>query len=150
MIPEPLRGLRGWDATIAPSLVSDRDLEGFFIRLAPSTSGRFSVPSPLSIVPAENNAETITLHMLLLLAAVASCTVSTAYGYCHRQDLPLPTGMSVHVKSGDDFEEVLFEIHLPVDFPADRIPAVQIAADACWVKKQWHNPPKFKTEVVRK
>ena len=86
----------------------------------------------------------------LLLAAVASCTVSTAYGYCFRQELPLPTGMRVHVEGEDDFEEVHFEIQLPADFPENRIAAVKKAAHACWVKKQWLNPPTFETTIVKK
>jgi len=85
-----------------------------------------------------------------LLAAVASCTVSTAYGYCHRHDLPLPTGMSVHVEADKGIDKVYFEIHLPVDFPANRMSAVHKAADACWVKKQWLHPPEFETEILRK
>ncbi|MCD6577707.1 MAG: OsmC family protein [Anaerolineaceae bacterium] len=84
----------------------------------------------------------------LLLAAVASCTASTAVSYCHKKDLPLPTGMSVHVEG--DIENIRFEIHLPVDFPEKRIPAVIRAANTCWVKKQWLNPPTFETEVVLK
>jgi putative redox protein len=84
----------------------------------------------------------------LLLASVASCTASTAYSYCHQKNLPLPTGMSVHVDG--DIEKILFEIHLLVDFPENRITAVIRAANTCWVKKQWLNPPKFETEVVCK
>lgn len=84
----------------------------------------------------------------LLFAAVASCTASTAYSYCHQKNLPLPTSMSVHVDG--DIEKIHFEIHLPVDFPENRIKAVIKAANTCWVKKQWLNPPIFETEVVRK
>ena len=84
----------------------------------------------------------------LLLAAVASCTASTAYSYCHKKDLPLPTGMSVHVDG--DIEKINFKIHLPIDFPENRISAVVRAANTCWVKKQWLNPPLFETEIVRK
>ena len=86
----------------------------------------------------------------LMLSAVATCTLSTAYGYCHRQELPLPTSMSVHVDGEDDYEKITFEIHLPADFPKDRVSAVQKTADACWVKKQWKNPPEFVTHVVTK
>ena len=84
----------------------------------------------------------------LLLAAVASCTASTAYGYCHKHDLPLPTGMSVHIEGDDGTEKISFEIHLPADFPPDRVQEVHRAADACWVKKQWLNPPEFETAVI--
>jgi putative redox protein len=85
----------------------------------------------------------------LLLSAVASCTLATAYGYCHRNDLPLPTGMSVHVDGDEDFSKIQFEIHLPQDFPESRVKAVHKAADACWVKKQWLNPPEFTTHIVK-
>jgi len=85
----------------------------------------------------------------LMLAAVATCTLSTAIGYCHRQELPMPTGMSVHVDMGDDYQKVSFEMRLPADFPQDRVKAVQRAADACWVKKQWLNPPEFDLQVLR-
>ena len=85
----------------------------------------------------------------LMLAAVATCTLSTAYGYCHRQNLPLPTGMSVHVDMEDDFQKVSFKMRLPADFPEDRVKAVHKAADACWVKKQWHNPPEFELKLIR-
>ena len=86
----------------------------------------------------------------LLLAAVASCTASTAYGYCSQHDLPLPTGMDVHVDSNDNIEKIHFEIHMPPDFPEDRVSAVRRAANTCWVKKQWLNPPGFETDIIRK
>jgi putative redox protein len=85
----------------------------------------------------------------LMLSAVASCTLATAYGYCHRNNLPLPTGMRAHVDGDDDFTKVQFEIQLPTDFPDDRIKAVQKAANACWVKKQWLNPPEFSYQIVK-
>jgi uncharacterized OsmC-like protein len=90
-----------------------------------------------------------------LYAAVASCTASTAYGYCHKNGLPLPTGMSVHVDEADDENlssdpgKMIFEIHLPADFPENRLAAVQKAADACWVKQRWLNPPEFETTVLK-
>ena len=31
----------------------------------------------------------------------------------------------------------------------DRVKAVHKAADACWVKKQWHNPPEFELKLIR-
>lgn len=91
-----------------------------------------------------------------LYAAVASYTASTAYGYCHKNGLPLPTGMSVHVDEADDENinmdpgKITFEIHLPADFPESRLAAVHKAADACWVKQRWLNPPKFETAIVKK
>ena len=84
----------------------------------------------------------------LLYAAVASCALSTACGYCTNNDLPLPTGMRVHVEG--DIESIQFEIDLPADFPEDRIEALRRATNACWVKKQWLNPPDFKTTFARK
>jgi len=84
----------------------------------------------------------------LLLAAVASCTASTAYGYCHKHDLPLPTSMNVHVEEDSGLERLSFKIRLPAGFPSNRIQAVQRAAETCWVKKQWLNPPKFETVVI--
>ncbi len=88
--------------------------------------------------------------------AVASCTAATAYGYCHKHDLPLPTGMTVHVDeveaSGGRVrpDKITFEIQLPGDFPQSRLEAVQKAADTCWVKQKWLNPPDFETVVVQK
>jgi|GEM_PF-1094766 len=90
-----------------------------------------------------------------LYAAVASCTASTAYGYCHKNGLPLPTGMDVHVEEADEAKlssnpgRITFTIHLPPDFPEKRLAAVQKAADACWVKQRWLNPPAFETRVEK-
>lgn len=87
-----------------------------------------------------------------LYAAAASCTAATAYGYCSYNNLPLPTGATVHVDEAEDGSRPLkltFEIHLPAGFPEDRIQAVHKAADACWVKKQWLNPPDFETVVIK-
>jgi uncharacterized OsmC-like protein len=89
-----------------------------------------------------------------LYASVAACTASTAYGYCHSQGLPLPTGMSVHVDEQDaegrqQVVKMTFKIHLPPDFPENRLAAVHKAADACWVKQRWLNPPEFETLVVK-
>jgi hypothetical protein len=44
---------------------------------------------------------------------------------------------------------MIFEIHLPADFPENRLAAVQKAADACWVKQRWLNPPEFETTVLK-
>ncbi|MCD6356703.1 MAG: OsmC family protein [Anaerolineaceae bacterium] len=85
----------------------------------------------------------------LFLSAVASCTISTAYSYCSRKNLPLPTGMRVHVDEEDTIEKIHFEIQVPADFPENRLQAVCKAAGTCWVKKQWLHPPVFETEVVR-
>ena len=87
-----------------------------------------------------------------LYAAVASCTAATAYGYCYKNSLPLPTGTSVHVDEADDGFgpiKMTFKIQLPPDFPEDRINAVLKAADACWVKKTWLNPPEFETVIQK-
>lgn len=78
-----------------------------------------------------------------LYAAVASCTAATAYGYCYRSSLPLPTGATVHVDEAEDGSrpiKLTFEIHLPADFPEDRIQAVHKAADGCWIKKAMAEP----------
>jgi len=85
-----------------------------------------------------------------LYAAVASCTAATAYGYCFRNNLPLPTGASVHVDEAEDGSgplKMIFKIEFPSDFPEDRIKAVYKAANACWVKKVWQNPPEFETVI---
>ena len=37
-----------------------------------------------------------------LYAAVASCTAATAYGYCYKNNLPLPTGMTVQVNEAEN------------------------------------------------
>lgn len=90
-----------------------------------------------------------------LYAAVASCTAATAYGYCHKNGLPLPTGMSIHVDEVEESggkkrpDKMTFKIHLPADFPENRLDAVHKAADACWVKEKWINPPEFATIVIK-
>ncbi len=83
-----------------------------------------------------------------LYTAVGSCAAATAFSYCFRNQLPYPTGVDVHVTEAegrDGPEKITFTVHLPADFPDDRVQAVIKAADACWVKKQWLTPPVFET-----
>ena len=87
-----------------------------------------------------------------LFTAVASCTAATAYNYCVNNGLPLPTEVGVQVEASKErsgLEKISFEIKVPADFPKERLQAVQKAADACWVKKQWLNPPVFETKVQK-
>jgi len=87
-----------------------------------------------------------------MYAAVASCTAATAYGYCYKNNLPLPTGVKVLVDEAEDGSgptKMTFKILFSPDFPEDRIKAVQKAADACWVKKAWLNPPEFETIIQK-
>ena len=83
-----------------------------------------------------------------LFTAVGACAAATAFSYCYKNDLPFPLGMDVHVKEAehrDGPEKITFSLLLPKNFPDDRVQAVIKAADACWVKKQWLNPPAFET-----
>lgn len=83
-----------------------------------------------------------------LYTAVGSCAAATAFTYCYKNNLPYPLGMDVHVaeaENRDGPEKITFTLQLPADFPEDRVQAVVKAADACWVKKQWQNPPLFET-----
>jgi len=88
-----------------------------------------------------------------LYTAVASCAAATAYNYCINNNLPLP--LEVHVQVDESSErsgpgKITFEIMVPADFPNDHLRAVQIAADACWVKRQWLDPPEFETIVKKR
>lgn len=87
-----------------------------------------------------------------LYTAVGSCVAATAFSYCFRNQLPYPTGVDVLVTDTQDRDgpaKLTFTIHLPADFPADRVQAVHHAADACWVKKQWLHPPAFEVVTQR-
>lgn len=86
----------------------------------------------------------------LFLASVATCTAATAAWYCRTHQLPLPR--AVHFKGQMDdetemFVQVSFEIEVPSDFPHRQYDALIRAAESCWVKKLWQNPPQFNTLI---
>ena len=84
------------------------------------------------------------------LAGLGACTASTIRGYCRRNNLPLPLGVTATVHKNDEtgvIEKVDLEIQTPPDFPAERLEALLRAAEACTVKKFWLNPPQFSTTI---
>ena len=86
----------------------------------------------------------------LFLSGLVACTASTARGFCLRNGLPLPTGLSATVRISEQtnlVEQVEMKLQVPQDFPADRLPALERAAGTCTVKKYWQSPPEFVIQV---
>ena len=84
------------------------------------------------------------------LAGVLACTASTARGYCLRNNLPAPTGLTATVSVDDDTHMVThidMQLTLPPDFPAEHVEAVERAAGKCTIKKWWLTPPEFSLQA---
>jgi uncharacterized OsmC-like protein len=82
----------------------------------------------------------------LFIAGVLACTASTARGYCRRNQLPSPTGLSAKITFNDEthlIENVEMALAVPADFPKERLEALERAAGTCTVKNFWQNPPEF-------
>lgn len=84
-----------------------------------------------------------------MIAALLLCTASTARGYCVAHDFPVPAGMRAEIltDANGDLTWIRCELLVNEDFPETHFRALIRAAETCWVKKQWLNPPEISTEV---
>lgn len=86
----------------------------------------------------------------LFLAGVMACTASTARGYCLRNNLPVPTGLTAAVTQDEEtrlITKIEMKLSIPPDFPLDRLDALERAAGMCTLKRWWASPPEFSIAV---
>lgn len=88
----------------------------------------------------------------LFLASIATCAGLYALRFCQTRKLPTE-GLAFTMRCEQDpktklYSKMVLELTLPPDFPEKYKKAVTRAAESCFIKKHFSNPPQFETVLM--
>ena len=88
----------------------------------------------------------------LFLVGLAACVGGNVNDYCILHNHSAPTKITLTADFNLDTqmaEKVMFEIHLPSNFPEKHLKTIERVIDTCDVKQAWIHAPKFESIIIR-
>lgn len=88
----------------------------------------------------------------LFLSGLAACVGGNVNEYCIQHNYAAPSEITMTADFNLETqraEKVVFEVHLPADFPEKHIKTIERVIDTCDVKQAWKHPPEFTSSIVR-
>ncbi|MCG2785892.1 MAG: OsmC family protein [Anaerolineae bacterium] len=88
----------------------------------------------------------------IFLVGLAACVGGNVINYCALHNCASPTEITMTANFNLDTqmtEKVIFEIHLPSNFPEKHLKTIERVIDTCDVKQAWKQAPEFESIIVR-